>query len=64
MYQSQFNGSRQAQQIFRPDNDIYEILEIYHRKYGIEVGCRYAEAFYTDEPALIDDITSMPVRSI
>ncbi len=63
-HRSQFDGSVQSRQIFKPDNDIFELMEIYHRRYGIEVGCRYAEAFYTIEPTLIDDITTMPVRSL
>ena len=63
-YRSQFDGSEQSHQIFKPDNDIFELMEIYHRKYGIEVGCRYAEAFSTVETNLINDITDLPVRSI
>lgn len=63
-HRSQFDGSEQSRQIFKPGNDIFELMEIYHRKYGIEVGCRYAEAFYTVEPVLIPDLTGMAVRSI
>lgn len=63
-YSTQFDGSEQSRQIFRPGNDIFELMEIYHRQYGIEVGCRYAEAFWTSEAILIDDPTVMPVRSI
>ncbi|MEZ5358479.1 MAG: bacillithiol biosynthesis deacetylase BshB1 [Candidatus Zixiibacteriota bacterium] len=63
-FRSQFNGSAQSRQIFKPDNDIFELMNTYCRKYGIEVGCIYAEAFYTPESILIDDPTQMKVRSI
>ncbi|MCP4566021.1 MAG: bacillithiol biosynthesis deacetylase BshB1, partial [FCB group bacterium] len=35
-YSSQFDGSEQSRQIFRPGNDIFELMEVYHRQYGIE----------------------------
>ena len=63
-YRSQFDGTPQSREIFRPGNDIFEFMETYHRKYGLEVGCRYAEAFWMAEPLLIDDPSLLPVRSI
>lgn len=63
-FRSQFNGSAQSRQIFKPGNDIFELMNTYCRKYGIEVGCIYAEAFYIPESILIDDPTEMKVRSI
>lgn len=63
-YRSQFDGSPQSKMIFKPGTDIMELLEIYHRKYGVEVGCRYAETFWIAEPMLIDDPTALTVRSI
>jgi len=63
-YRSQFDGAPQSREIFRPGNDIFEFMEIYQRKYGIEVGCRYAEAFWMAEPMLVDDPSLLPVRSI
>jgi bacillithiol biosynthesis deacetylase BshB1 len=63
-FQSQFDGSEQSRQIYKPGNDIIELMEIYHRKYGIEVGCKYAEPYVIKEPLLIDDPTALRVRSI
>jgi len=63
-FASQFDGSEQSKQIFKPGNDIVELMEVYHRKYGIEVGCRYAEAFVVAEPMLVENPADMPVRSI
>ncbi|MCK5127476.1 MAG: bacillithiol biosynthesis deacetylase BshB1 [candidate division Zixibacteria bacterium] len=63
-FRSQFDGSAQSRQIFKPGNDIFELMNTYCRKYGIDVGCIYAEAFYTIEPMLVDDPTDLKVRSI
>lgn len=63
-FRSQFDGSAQSRQIFKPGNDIFELMNTYCRKYGIEVGCIYAEAFYIPESILIDDPAEMKVRSI
>ncbi len=63
-YRSQFDGSAQSRQIFKPGNDIFELMNVYCRKYGIEVGCIYAEAFYICESMLVDDPSEMKVRSI
>ncbi|MDD4050661.1 MAG: bacillithiol biosynthesis deacetylase BshB1 [candidate division Zixibacteria bacterium] len=63
-YRSQFDGSPRSKEIFKPGNSILELLEIYHRKYGVDVGCRYAETFWIAEPLLIDDPSALAVRSI
>lgn len=63
-YRSQFDGSSQSKQIFKPGTDILELVETYNRKYGIEVGCRYAEPFWISEPILVENPLEIPVRSI
>jgi bacillithiol biosynthesis deacetylase BshB1 len=63
-FRSQFDGSAQSRQIYKPGNDIFELMRVYGRKYGIEVGCQYAEAFVMVEPLLVDDPTAIPVQSI
>jgi bacillithiol biosynthesis deacetylase BshB1 len=63
-YKSQFNGSKFANQIYKPGIDIFELLETYQRQYGIETNCRYAEAFWMPEPILLDDFTTQTPRSI
>ncbi|MFH1699948.1 MAG: bacillithiol biosynthesis deacetylase BshB1 [Candidatus Zixiibacteriota bacterium] len=63
-FRSQFDGSAQSRQIYKPGNDIFEMMRVYARKYGIEVGCQYAEAFVMIEPMLIDDLMAIPVQSI
>jgi bacillithiol biosynthesis deacetylase BshB1 len=63
-YKSQFNGTKFANQIYKPGVNIFDLLETYQRQYGIEVGCQFAEAFWINEPLLLDDITTQLVRSI
>lgn len=63
-YKSQFNGTKFANQIYKPGVNIFDLLETYQRQYGIEVGCQFAEAFWIAEPILLNDITTQPVRSI
>jgi len=63
-YRSQFNGTKFANQIYKPGIDIFELLETYQRNYGIEANCRFCEAFWIPEPIILDDPTAQPVRSI
>lgn len=63
-FRSQFDGSARSRQIFKPGNDIFELMNTYCRKYGIEVGTVYAEAFYMAEPMLVDDPMTLGVQSI
>lgn len=64
VYRSQFDGSPQSKMVFKPGNDILELLENYHHKYGVDVGCHYAETYWIAEPMLVDDPTQLPVQSI
>jgi len=63
-YKSQFTNAEQPRLIFKPGHDIFTLMETFHRKYGVEVDCRFAEAFWMAEPILLDDPTIQPVRSI
>ncbi|UCD16727.1 MAG: bacillithiol biosynthesis deacetylase BshB1 [Candidatus Zixiibacteriota bacterium] len=63
-YKSQFDGTPQAQEIYKPGVDIFEFMTVSARHYGYLVGVKYAEAFSVRENILIDDPFEMPVRSI
>ncbi|SYZ73972.1 LmbE-like protein [Candidatus Zixiibacteriota bacterium] len=63
-YKSQFDGTPSAQQIYKPGVDIFEYMTITARHYGHLVGVKYAEAFAIKENILIEDPSTMPVRSI
>ncbi len=63
-YKSQFDGSPQSKEIFKPGVDIFTYMSVSAMQYGFQVGVKYAEAFSIKENILIDDPLSMPVRSI
>lgn len=63
-YKSQFDGSEQSKQIFKPGVDIFEFMTISAQQYGHMLGVKYAEAFTIKENILIDDPVKMPVKSI
>jgi len=63
-YRSQFDGSPQSKEIFKPGVDIFDYMTTSAKYYGQLVGVKYAEAFSIKENILVDDILNMPVRSI
>ncbi len=63
-YKSQFNDAMFSSQIYKPDTNIFDLIRIVHRRYGIDVGCQYAEPYWMPEPVLLDDPTAQSVRSI
>lgn len=63
-YKSQFDGTPQSKEIFKPGTDIFEYMTVTARYYGQMLGVKYAEAFTIKENILIDDPSEMPVRSI
>ncbi len=63
-YRSQFDGSPQSKEIFKPGVDIFEYMTTTAKYYGQLVGVKYAEAFSIKENILVEDLLNMPVRSI
>jgi len=63
-YKSQFDGTPQSREIYKPGVDIFEFMTTTARHYGHLVGVEYAEAFAIKESILIADPFEMPVRSI
>lgn len=63
-YSSQFNQGEASKQIFSPNQDIFDYMDITQRQYGMRAGVRYAEAYTIKENILIDDPLKMPVQSI
>jgi len=63
-YKSQFDGSPQSKEIFKPGVDIFEYMTVTAKYYGQMVGVQYAEVYSIKENILIDDPSEMPVRSI
>jgi bacillithiol biosynthesis deacetylase BshB1 len=63
-YESQYGDSATVSDLFPPHSEVQERLASVARFYGNLIGVKYGEPFVVKESLQIDDIVSMPVRSI
>jgi N-acetylglucosamine malate deacetylase 1 len=63
-YSSQFSPQEETQNFFPSRKDLLERLASLARHFGLMIGVRYGEPFITREVAAVEDIVTMPVRSI
>ena len=63
-YASQFSPQKDAQNLFPSRADLRERVGSLARHFGLMIGARYGEPFVTREVAAVDDIVTMPVKSI
>jgi bacillithiol biosynthesis deacetylase BshB1 len=63
-YKSQFSDQEAGKDIFPAREEIRGRIESMARFYGMMAGVTYAEPFLQKEVGLIDDVTSIPVKSI
>ncbi len=63
-YASQYSESATASDLFPSHDEIRERLAAVARFYGNLIGVKYGEPFVVKECIQVDDIVSMPVRSI
>jgi N-acetylglucosamine malate deacetylase 1 len=63
-YASQFSPRKDAQNLFPSRADLRERVGSLAHHFGLMIGVRYGEPFVTREVAGVDDIVTMPVRSI
>ncbi len=63
-YSSQFSSRKDMQNLFPARADLRERVGSLARHYGLMIGARYGESFATREVAAVEDIVTMPVRSI
>ena len=63
-YKTQFSDQEAGKGIFPAHAEIRSRIEAMARFYGIMAGVTYAEPFLQKEVALIDDLMSIPVKSI
>jgi bacillithiol biosynthesis deacetylase BshB1 len=63
-YRSQYGDSEEASELFPSHQEIEERLAAVARFYGNLIGVKYGEPFVIKEAIQVDDIVSMPVRSI
>ena len=63
-YTSQYGESGEGSDLFPHEAEIRERLGAIARFYGNQIGVKYGEPFVVKVAMQIDDIVSMPVRSI
>lgn len=63
-YPSQYGGTTESSDLFPSHKEVEERLAAVARFYGNLIGVRYGEPFVVKEALQVDDIVSMPVRSI
>lgn len=63
-YPSQYGDHSEASELFPSHQEVEERLSAIARFYGNLIGVKYGEPFVVKEAMQIDDLVSMPVRSI
>ena len=63
-YESQYGNTDTASDLFPSQKEVEERLAAVARYYGNLIGVKYAEAFVVKESMQVDDIVTMPVKSI
>jgi len=63
-YASQFDGAKNAGEIFPTGQDLYALVETQNAHYGSLIRTRYGEPFYTEETVRVDDIVALEVQSM
>jgi len=63
-YASQFSGEKDVRNLFPSRKDLRERVGSLCRHFGLMIGVRYGEPFVTREVAEVEDIVTLPVRSI
>lgn len=63
-YSSQFSSEKDMRNLFPSRKDLRERVGSLGRHFGLMIGARYGEPFVTREVAAVDDIVTMPVRSV
>jgi bacillithiol biosynthesis deacetylase BshB1 len=63
-YASQFEGVKNAGEIFPTGQDLYSLLETQNAHYGSLIRTRYGEPFFTHETMRVDDVVGLDVQSM
>lgn len=63
-YASQFDGARNAGEIFPTGQDLYSLVEVQNAHYGSLIRTRYGEPFFTHETMKVDDVVGLDVQSM
>jgi bacillithiol biosynthesis deacetylase BshB1 len=62
-YASQFDGEKQAGEVFPNGESLYDIVQHQMAHYGSLIRTRYGEPFYTSETMRVDDVVALEVSS-
>jgi bacillithiol biosynthesis deacetylase BshB1 len=63
-YASQFDGAKNAGEIFPTGQDLYSLVEIQNAHYGSLIRTRYGEPYFTHETMKVDDVVGLDVQSM
>jgi bacillithiol biosynthesis deacetylase BshB1 len=63
-YASQFDGAKNAGEIFPTGQRLYELVETQSAHYGSLIRCRYGEPFFAHETVEIGDVVNLGVQSM
>jgi N-acetylglucosamine malate deacetylase 1 len=63
-YSSQFSSEKDVRNLFPSRKDLKERVGSLARHFGLMIGARFGEPFVTREVAAVDDVVTMPVRSV
>jgi N-acetylglucosamine malate deacetylase 1 len=63
-YASQFDGVRNAGEIFPTGQDLYSLVETQNARYGSLIRTRFGEPFFTHETMRVDDVVGLEVQSM
>jgi bacillithiol biosynthesis deacetylase BshB1 len=63
-YRSQFDGVRQAGEIFPTGQDLYALIETQSAHYGSLIRARYGEPFFTHETVEVEDVVELGGQSM
>ena len=63
-YASQFDGAKDAGEIFPTGQDLYALVETQNAHYGSLIRGRFGEPFFTHETMAVDDVVALGVQSM
>lgn len=63
-YASQFDGAKNAGEIFPTGQDLYSLVEVQNAHYGSLIRTRYGEPYFTHETMKVDDVVGLEVQSM
>jgi bacillithiol biosynthesis deacetylase BshB1 len=63
-YKSQFDGAKNAGEIFPTGQHLYELIETQSAHYGSLIRAQYGEPFFTFETMRVEDVVALAVQSL